>query len=202
MGVRGPWGAVRYDHQPLAHGLEHRPDHGEQPVLGVRPPRRLRVQPGLAQSAGLPHRRRGGRYRWIRCRWVHPRSTGGLDRPGDPGRERRLPDRSDRRNHSRVPSAWARVREPWRLVDGPRLSVRLRSGPCNRWQSHCPDDRRGLPAISQAGRTHGALRRVPRESGADASGAGSAPCCGGWDRRGTRATACARCSPAGMGRGV
>ena len=44
-----PGAAVRHHRQPLAHLQEQRPDQRLEPVLGVHVPRRLRVQPGVAE---------------------------------------------------------------------------------------------------------------------------------------------------------
>ena len=41
--------AVRHEHQRVAHVPEHEPDQRQQPVLRVHVPRRLGLQPGVAQ---------------------------------------------------------------------------------------------------------------------------------------------------------
>ena len=54
---------------------------------------------------------------------------GRLHRPGDPGRQRRLPDPQDRREHPPVPPARSRLRQPRRPAHGPGPALRLRRRP-------------------------------------------------------------------------
>ena len=63
VGVRRPGPAVRRHHQRLAHQPRDRPDHRVQPVLGVHVAGQLLVQPGLAEPAEVPARRRHLRRR-------------------------------------------------------------------------------------------------------------------------------------------
>ena len=58
LGVRRPRRAVRHHHQPLAHRVQHRPHHGQQSVLRVRPSRQLGVQSCQPEPAGLSRRDR------------------------------------------------------------------------------------------------------------------------------------------------
>ena len=85
--LRRPGHPVRHDHQRLAHLGQHGPHLREQPVLRVHVPQRHRLQPGLPQ----PHevRRRGRR---VRRRGLSLRGQADPHGPGDPGRQRQLPD--------------------------------------------------------------------------------------------------------------
>ena len=121
VGVRRPGHAVRHHDQPLAHGVEHRPHQREQPVLGVHAPRQLGVQPREHQPVALP-----GRRRQLRRRRVQAHRRGDVHRAGDPRRQRRLPDREDRRDQPDVPPARPRLRQPRRAADGRGHAVRLR----------------------------------------------------------------------------
>ena len=70
---------------------EHGPDPRVQPVLRVHVPQRHRLQPGQPQPDEV--RRRGRR---VRRRGLPLRGQGDDHRPGDPRRQRVLPDAADR----------------------------------------------------------------------------------------------------------
>ena len=74
-----------------------------------------------------------------------------------------LPDRRDRRQRARVPPAWTRLRQPRRLPDGRRSSLRLRPGPRDGGGDHRPDDRPWLSRLGPDRGGDGALRPLPRE---------------------------------------
>jgi ribonucleoside-diphosphate reductase alpha chain len=79
--------AVRHHHQRLAHLPEHGAHQRQQPVLGVHVPGRHRLQPGFAE----PHEvREGGRR--VRRGGLRRRLPDRDHGPGDPGRQRELPD--------------------------------------------------------------------------------------------------------------
>ena len=65
----------------------------------------------------------------LRRRGLQGRRRGRVHRPGDPGRQRRLPDRAHRRDLPPVPPARHRLRQPRRPAHGPRPALRLRRGP-------------------------------------------------------------------------
>ena len=100
---------------------------------------------------------------------------GDVHRPGDPGRQRRLPDREDRGEQPQVPPARARVREPRRAPDGAEPALRLRRRPGVGGGDHRADDRSRLrderPDRGSDGPVRG-LRRQPRR---DAQRAADAP---------------------------
>ena len=73
---------------------EHGPDLRDQPVLRVHVPQRHRLQPGLPQ----PHEVRP-RGRRVRRRGLPLRGQADDHGPGDPRRQRQLPDAEDRGEH-------------------------------------------------------------------------------------------------------
>ena len=83
-----PGHPVRRHHQRLAHQPGDRPDHREQPVLGVHEPGQLVLQPGLAQPDEVPARGRhvrrprssSRRSSWSSPRWTS-RSASPTSRP-------------------------------------------------------------------------------------------------------------------------
>ena len=89
--LRRPGHPVRHDDQRLAHLGQHGPDPRVQPVLRVHVPQRHRLQPGEPQPDEV--RRRGRR---VRRRRLPLRGQGDAHRPGDPRRQRQLPDAADR----------------------------------------------------------------------------------------------------------
>ena len=149
--MRRPGHPVRHDHQRVAHVSGHGPDPRLQPVLRVHVPQRHRVQPGLAQ----PHEVRRGRRR-VRCRGLPVRGQGDDHRPGDPGRQRLLPDPADRGEQPQVPAARPGLRQPRRAADVPRSGLRLRRGSQLRGRADRDHARRG---VSPVGRDRARPRR-------------------------------------------
>ena len=152
LGVRRPRHPVRRHDQRLAHLPGVRPDHRQQPVLGVRPPGQLVLQPGQHQPAEVPARRRHVRRREVP-------GDHRADHHGDGHLDllRRLPDREDRRDHPRLPPARHRLRQPRRAADGHRPRLRLRRRPGDRRRDHLADDRHRVPALGRAGRRRRAV---------------------------------------------
>ena len=140
--VRRPGHPVRHDHQRVAHLGEHGPDPRVQPVLRVHVPQRHRVQPGQPQ----PDEVRRGRRR-VRRRRLPLRGQGDHHRPGDPGRQRVVPDAQDRGELAQVPAARAGLREPRRAADVTRPRLRLRRGPQLRRRADRDHARRGVQAV-------------------------------------------------------
>ena len=68
------------------------------------------------------------RGRHLRHRRLQGHGRGRLHRPGDPGRQRRLPDGEDRRELAPLPPARHRLRQPRRPAHGPGPSLRLGRG--------------------------------------------------------------------------
>jgi ribonucleoside-diphosphate reductase alpha chain len=66
--------------------------NGSNPCSRVRAPRQLGLQPGVHEPAHVPRRERR-----VRRRGLQGRGGGHVHRPGDHRRQRRLPDREDRR---------------------------------------------------------------------------------------------------------
>ena len=123
--LRRPGHPVRHDDQRLAHVGEHGPDPRVQPVLRVHVPQRHGLQPGQPQPDEV---RRGGRR--VRRRELSLRGEADDHRPGDPRRQRVLPDAADRGEQPQVPPARARLRQPRRAADvtRPRLRLATRAG--------------------------------------------------------------------------
>ena len=182
VGVRRPRHAVRHHHQPVAHRAQHRPHQRLQPVQRVHAPRQLGVQPGQHQLAAVPrHERR------LRRRRLQGGGRGRVHRAGDPRRQRRLPDREDRRDEPSVPSAGPRLRQPRCVAHGTRSGLRLRRRPRLGGGDHRADDRPCLRGVGSHGGTHGPVRRLRREQRAHAARARHAPPGGGAHRRRARA---------------
>ena len=118
VGVRRPRHPVRRHDQRLAHLPGVGPDHREQPVLGVRPPGQLLLQPGQHQPAQVPARRRH-----VRRRAVRPADRADHHGDGHLHLLRRLPDGEDHRDHPRLPPAGHRLRQPRRAADGHRARL-------------------------------------------------------------------------------
>ena len=72
--------------------------NGSNPCSGIHAPRQQRLQSGVDQPAQVPARRRQLRRRELQR---HGRRR--VHRPGDPRRQRRLPDREDRRELPALP---------------------------------------------------------------------------------------------------
>ena len=95
LGVRRPGPAVRHHDQPLAHGTHDGPDQRLQPVLGVRAPRQLGLQPRLHEPDDVPRRERrvrrgrlqgggvGGVDRGWRSSWATPTTRPRASADGD-----------------------------------------------------------------------------------------------------------------------
>ena len=159
--LRRPGHPVRHDDQRLAHVREHGSDLRVQPVLRVHVPQRHRLQPGEPQPDEV---RRGGRR--VRRRELSLRGEADDHRPGDPRRQRVLPDAADRGEQPQVPPARARLREPRRAADVTRPRLRQRRGPELRRRADRDHARRGLQAVEhrrpRPRRSVLGLRREPR----------------------------------------
>ena len=163
LAVRRPGHAVRHDDQRVAHAARTRA--GSTRPTRARStcrPRRLRLQPRLAEPDQVPPRGRRARHRGVRARGR--RRVPGA---GDPGRLLVLPDARDRAQREGLPRARPRLREPRRAADGARAAVRLRRGPRLRRRDHGADDRPRLPQVGRDRRPHGPVRRPPAEPGGD-----------------------------------
>jgi hypothetical protein len=111
--VRRPGHPVRHHHQRLAHLQEHRADQRVEPVLRVHVPRRLGVQPGVAEPDEVPC----APARDLRRRALQARGGDRDPRPGDHRRQLELPDRGHRAEQPRLPPPRPRLREPRRAPD-------------------------------------------------------------------------------------
>ena len=163
---------VRADVQPLraAQPLVRGQWGSCTQLLGVHSPRQLSLQSGLAESADVPRRERRIRRRRLQgCR------RGRLHRPGDHRRQRRLPDREDRRDDAAFRELGIGYANLGRAADGGGPSVRLRRRPGLGGRHHGAVDRPRLRHVGPHRRPHGSLRRVPREQRADAERAAHAP---------------------------
>src|SRR6201985_2312336 len=109
---------IRHGDQPVAHVSRVGADQRVESVQRVHARRRLGVQPGLAQPHEVPPQRRHLRRRLLRARRRHH-----VPGAGDHRLPLQLPDRGDRRQRARVPSARSRLCQPGRLSDGRRGSV-------------------------------------------------------------------------------
>ena len=156
--------------------------NGSNPCSRIRSPRQQRVQSGIDEPAHLPRRQRR-----VRRRGVQGGGGGGLHRPGDHRRQRRLPDREDRRDDPGLPRAGHRLRQPGRAAHGAGPALRLGRGPGLGGRHHGAAHRARLRHLRPHGGAHGTLRRIPREPGADARRPAHAPGRGGPHRRGRRA---------------
>ena len=132
------------------------PHHREQPVLGVHAPRQLLVQPGLAQPAEVPHRRRHLRRR---DRSSRPSSS------SSPRWTSRSASRTSRRE------AIGETTRPFRqlgigyanlgaLLMAAGLGLRLRRRPRAGGVHHLGHDRDGVPAVGRARRRRRPVRRA------------------------------------------
>ena len=82
------------------------------------PPRQQRVQPREPQPPQVPRRQRR-----VRRRWLQGGDRSRVHRGRDPRRQRRLPDREDRRHLTSLPSARPRLRQPRSAPHGARPSL-------------------------------------------------------------------------------
>ena len=127
--------------------------------------------------------------------------VGRVHRAGDHRRQRRLPDREDRRDDARLPPARHRLRQPGRAAHGPGPALRLRRRAGLGGRHHGAADRARLRHLGPHRGPHGPLRRLPRERRADAQRAAHAPGRGGPHRRGRRAARAALGGPGVLGPG-
>ena len=138
--VRRPGHPVRHHHQRLEPGLGHGPPVRHQPVQRVQLHQRFQLQPRVGQPDEV--RRSGGR---VRRRRVPPRLPGDDHRPGDPGRQRQLPDGADRGEQPPVPAAGPGLRQSRRAADEPGLRLRLGQRAGLRRRRDRDHARRGVP---------------------------------------------------------
>ena len=120
LAVRRPGRSVRHDDQLVAHVPELGADQRIQPVQRVHAPRRLGLQPRVAEPDEVPPRGRRVRRRGLPARRRH-----GLPRTGDHRRLLELPDARDRAQRTGLPRARPRLREPGRAADGSWAPLRL-----------------------------------------------------------------------------
>ena len=193
--MRRPGHAVRHHDQPLAHRGQHRAHQRLEPVLRVHAPRQLGVQPREHQPPEVPRRRRHLRRPRVRA---HRR--GDVHRAGDPGRQRRLSHREDRRDHAQVPPARPRIRQPRRVAHGAGHGVRLRRRSRMGRRDHRAHDRACLCHERAHRRPDGPVRRVRGQCRADARRPSDASSRGCEGRRGARAAGAARRRAARVGR--
>ncbi len=159
--------AVRHHHQSLAHLEEHRAHQRLESLQRVHVPRRLRLQPGVAQPDEVRAQRN------LRRRSLPPRLRHRHHRAGNPGRQQRLSHRSHLAQLARLPSARPRLRQPGRAAHGLGPALRLRRRTrlrrlrhrhhVRRGVSAVVEDRRALPA-ARAGHAAHAHRRDHRRS--------------------------------------
>ena len=100
--------------------------------------------------------------RRVRRRGLSLRGEADDHRPGDPRRQRVLPDAEDRGEQPQVPAARPRLREPRRAADVTRPRLRLRRGPQLRRRPDRDHARRGLQAVVD--RRPRPRRPVPRRT--------------------------------------
>ena len=120
---------------------------------------------------------------------------------GDHRRQRRLPDREDRRDDARLPGARHRLRQPGRAAHGAGPALRLRRRPGLGGRHHGAVDGARLRHVGPHRGPHGTLRRLPRQRRADAQRPAHAPGRGGPHRRGRRAARTALGGPGVLGPG-
>ena len=97
LGVRRSGHAVRHHRQRVAHQPEHGAHQRQQPVLGIHVPRRLGVQPVVAQPDDVRQGRRRVRRRGVPRRVPHADHGA-----GNPRRQLELPDQGDREEQPRL----------------------------------------------------------------------------------------------------
>ena len=166
LGLRRPGGAVRRDHQRVAHVAGRRADPGLQPVLGVHVPRQHGVQPGEPEPGRLLRRRlRHLRHRGLPAR--HPAVDHGARRLGDHGP---VPQPRDRPGLLRLPHPGPGLRQPRLAAHAQRHRLRLRRGPGHRRRPHRGPHRRLLCHLGRDGLGAGHLPPLRREPRGDAAG--------------------------------
>ena len=193
LALRRPRRAVRHHHQRLAH----LPEHGR--INASNPCSEYMFLDDTACNLAAQPDEVPPRGRRVRRRSVPGRVPHAHHRPGNPGRQRQLPDAGDRAQQPRLPAAGPGLRQPRRAAHGPRPAVRLRCRPQLRGRHHRPDARRGLRAERADGGSHGPVRRLRGEPRADAARHRQASPARPQDRRRTwcRKTCCARRSTSG-----
>ena len=132
--------------------------NGSNPCSRVHAHRQLGVQPREHQPAEVPRRRRH-----LRRRGLQAHGRGDVHRAGDPRRQRRLPDREDRREQPQVPPARPRLRQPRRAAHGAGHAVRLRRRSRVGGGAHRADDRSRLRHERAHRGPHGSVRRLRRQ---------------------------------------
>ena len=140
------------------------------------------------------------RRRRVRRRGLQAHGRGDVHRAGDHRRQRRLPDREDRREQPQVPPARPGLRQPRRPAHGPGHALRLRGWSGVGGGAHRADDRSRLRHQRAHRRAHGSVRRLRRERRRHEQRAAHAPRRGGQDRRRPRAARAARRRAAVVGR--
>jgi hypothetical protein len=145
LGVRRPGHAVRHHDQRLAH-LPGTPRASTRRTRArVHVPRRLGLQPGVAEPDEVPPGARRVRHRRVPLR--HARDDHGQEIIVD---NSSYPTRRDRRQQPRLPAAGPRLRQPGRAADEPRAALRQRHRPRLRRGPHRGDVRPGLPDLGRA----------------------------------------------------
>ena len=119
-----------------------RPHQRLESVLGVHVPRQLGLQPGLAQPAQVPARRRHLRHRVLQARGRdhHPGA-------GDHRRQRQVPDQGHRGELAALPAARPGLRQPGLAAHVARPALRLGAGARLVRRHHRAHDRLGLPHL-------------------------------------------------------
>ena len=107
----------------------------------VHVPRRLRLQPGVAESAEVRAQRD------LRRRSLSPRLRRRHHRAGNPGRQQRLSHRSHLAQLARLPSPRSRLRQPGSAAHGLGPALRLRRRTRLRGLRHRHHVRRGVSAV-------------------------------------------------------
>ena len=133
-----PGHAVRHHHQPLAH-------RGQPPGASTA---RTRAASTCTSTTRRATWRRSTCCSssttddgTLRRRRLQGRRRGRVHRPGDPRRQRRLPDRGDRRDEPARSASSASATPTSAPADGPRPALRLRRRPGVGRRHHRADDR-------------------------------------------------------------
>ena len=125
VGVRRPGHAVRHHDQPLAHRAQQRV--ASTPATRAR--EYMHIDNSACNLASINLLKYLDDDGTLRRRGVQAHRRGDVHRAGDPRRQRRLPDREDRREQPQVPPARPRLRQPRRAAHGPGHALRLRRRP-------------------------------------------------------------------------
>ena len=131
--------------------------NASQPLLRVHVPRRLGLQPGVAEPDALPHHRRRASTsrpsstRWTWCCWRRRSSSASRKYPTEKITENSHDYRPLGLGYANLGALL--------MATGP--AVRLGRGPQLRRRHHLADVRPGVPAVSaQIAEQHGRLRRL------------------------------------------